>query len=213
MGIFDFFKQKFGKQTCTLCGAECGVMHRSKIKGGEYICNICERQCSEYVRLSELTKDEILGHIEYMKRQDKLFNDVYSNAKIETMPSAFNMHAISFCDEMGMFTILNRNNPKNKTYHEMFRYDQVASYERYEEKDNPTEPGKQPVVKEIGVIIRLLNAQDRVEFDSEKSKKGLRPHPYIKREIKVPIHKSDKEVDYTDNIIAHFNYIFGVNDN
>ncbi len=212
MGIADFFKKKFGKQTCALCGSECGVMHRSKIKGGEYICNICERQCSEYIRVSEMTKDEVAGHIEYMKRQEKLYQDVFEKAKTETYPSAFHNEAICFSDELGMFTVLKRSNPKNKVNHELFRYDQVASYERYEEKEAPSEPGKPETVKEIGVKIRLLNAQDHVELDDKKSAKGLRPHPYIKREFKVVLHKSDKETDYSDNIIGHFNYIFGVND-
>lgn len=51
MGLGDFFKKTFGKQACTLCGNECGVMHRTKIKGGEFVCNDCKRKCSMFVRL------------------------------------------------------------------------------------------------------------------------------------------------------------------
>ena len=36
MGIGDFFKNIFGKKNCALCGKECGMMHRSKIKNKEF---------------------------------------------------------------------------------------------------------------------------------------------------------------------------------
>ena len=208
-----FFSNIFGKKICALCGSECGVMHRSKIKGGEYVCSTCVRQCSKYVRLSELTKEEVNGHIEYMKQQEKLYSECFENAKRETYPSAFNKQAISFADEIGMFAILNRDNSQNKVNRELFRYDQVLGYESYVEKDRPTEPGKPEVFKESGVKIRLVGVLDHVENDMEKSKMGLRPHPYVKREIKVVFHTKENETDYTDNAIAHFDHIFGVHDN
>ncbi len=213
MGLGDFFKKKFGKQVCTLCGNECGVMHRTKIKGDEYVCNICERQCSKFVRLSELTKPEVSGHIEYMKRQEKLYNECFANAKRDTYPSAFHNQAISFADEIGMFEIMDRNTSQNKVNHELFRYDQVLSYEQYVEKERPTEPGKPEVFKESGVKIRLVGIQDHIENDMEKANKGLRAHPYVKREIKVVFHTKEDETDYTDNAVAHFDHIFGVHDN
>ncbi len=213
MGLGDFFKKKFGKQICTLCGSECGVMHRSKIKGGEYVCNICERQCSKFVRLSELTKPEVSGHIEYMKRQEKLYNECFVNAKRDTYPSAFHNQAISFADEIGMFEIMDRNTSQNKVNHELFRYDQVLGYERYVEKEKPTEPGKPEIFKEAGVKIRLVGMQDHIENDMEKANMGLRSHPYVKREIKVVFHTKEGETDYTDNAVAHFDHIFGVHDN
>lgn len=94
MGLGDFFKEKLGKQVCALCGSECGMMHRTKIKGGEFVCNDCKRKCSKYVRLSELTKDEVIGHIEYMRRQEKLYQACFADAKRDTYPSAFKKQAI-----------------------------------------------------------------------------------------------------------------------
>lgn len=212
MGLGDFFKKKFGKQTCALCGSECGIMHRTKIKGGEYVCSDCKRKCSKYVRISEFTKDEVSEHIEYMKRQEKLYEDCFANAKRDTYPSAFKKQAISFADELGMFEIMDRSNSQNKEYHELFRYDQVLSYERYVDTEKPTEPGKPEVFKESGVIIRLAGCRDHVELDQATANKGIRPHPYITREIKVVFHTSESETDYTDNAVAHFNHIFGVHD-
>lgn len=78
MGLGDFFKNIFGKKNCALCGKECGMMHRTKIKNKEFLCDDCGNLCSKYIRLSELTLDEVKGHIEYMKRQNRLFEEVYS---------------------------------------------------------------------------------------------------------------------------------------
>lgn len=210
MGLFQ---KVFGKETCTLCGKECGMMHRTKIKGGEYVCSDCVRHCSKYVRLSELDKQEVLGHIEYMKRQEKLYKELFENAKRSTFPSPVTKQGISFADELGMFTIMERSDPQNKVNHELFRYDQVASYERYVETEKAAEAGKPDVFKEAGVKIRLLSPRDNVGLDMDKAKKGLRAHPYVKQEIKVVFSTSERDTDYTDNAIHHFDYIFGVHDN
>ncbi len=76
-----FFQNLFGKKTCALCGKECGMMHRTKVKNGEYVCSDCTSQCSKFVRLSRLTTDEVRGHIEYMRRQNRLFEEVFSTAR------------------------------------------------------------------------------------------------------------------------------------
>ena len=45
------------------------------------------------------------------------------------------------------------------------------------------------------------------------NKKGLRPHPYIKQELKICFSKSNRsDVQYAHNAKLHFDYIFGVND-
>lgn len=188
------------------------MMHRTKIRSDEYVCNDCKRKCSKFVRLSELTKDRVSEHIEYMRRQEKLYQECFANAKRDTYPSAFRKQAISFVDEVGMFEIMDRDTSQKKEYHELFRYDQVLSYEKYVDTEKNTEVGKPEIFKESGVIIRLAGIMDRIEFDQEISKKGIRPHPYVRREIKVAFHTSENETDYTRGAISHFNHIFGVHD-
>lgn len=212
MGLGDFFKNIFGKKNCALCGKECGMMHRSKIKNKEFLCSDCGNLCSKYIRLSELTLDEIKGHIEYMKRQNRLYEEVYSKeGKKSTYPSTVKEMGIEFCDDFGMFRIVYRSDASRGKLKELFRYDQVASYEEYLEETPATEQGKNPEFKECGLKIKLLGGNmSKVNTDN---KKGLRPHPYIKHEIKVCFSKKDRsDLQYAHNAKCKFDYIFGVHD-
>lgn len=212
MGLGGFFKDKFGKKTCALCGNECGVMSRTKIKNGDFLCDGCGDKCSRYIRLSELTLDEIKGHIEYMKRQNKLFEEVYSKeGKKELFPSTLKEAGIEFCDDLGMFRIKYRSYTGRGKMNELFRYDQVASYEEYYDESPASEPGKNPEFKGGGLKIKLLGGNmNNINMDN---KKGLRPHPYIKQEIKVCFNKNNRmDAEYAHNAKCHFDYIFGIHD-
>lgn len=216
MGLGDFFKNIFGKKTCAFCGGECGMMSRTKIKGDEYICSKCDDMCSFHIRKSRFTKDELAGHMEYMKRSDRIYKEVILPAtqKHERYPSATQRQGIEFFDDFGMFRIIDGSKDNKENYpKELFRYDQVASYEPYYEEAEPEEAGKPKVFHEGGIIIRLVGAQD----DTTKMQKGLRAHPYITEEIKVCFATNDNEKEnylkYAENAIWHFDYIFGVSDN
>lgn len=216
MGFGDFFKNIFGKKTCVFCQGECGVMSRTKIKGDVYICSKCDDMCSVHIRKSEFTEDALRGHMEYMKRLDRIYKEVIlPNAKKhEAYPSATQKQGIEFFDDFGMFRIMDGDRDHKDQYPtELFRYDQVASYEPYIKEADATEPGKPKVFSEGGIIIKLVGAMD----DTERMRKGLRAHPYITREIKVCFATNEREKEnylkYAENAIWHFDYIFGVNDN
>jgi len=208
MGIGDWFKKTFGKQTCAFCGNEVGMMKRDKIKNGEFICHDCRRTCSRYIQVYRLTKDELLGHMEYMKRQGKLVESM-EGLKGRRVPSA-GRQGILFYDEAGMFRIYDMD--KDHRYAmEMIRYDQVAKYEPYLEEGEPDEPGKPKVFGECGVKLTLVGGAD----DLSQMPKGLRAHPYITQEITIKVNDRDKHIGELDvnQIISHFNTIFGVDDN
>ena len=76
MGLGDFFKNIFGKKTCAFCQGECGMLNRTKIKGDEYICGKCDDMCSFHIQKYRFTKDELRGHMEYMKRSDRIYKEV-----------------------------------------------------------------------------------------------------------------------------------------
>ena len=207
MGIGDWFKKTFGKQTCAFCGKEVGMMGRDKIKNDEFICSDCKRTCSRYVQVYRYTKDELLGHMEYMKRQGKLVESM-EGLKERRVPSA-GRQGILFYDEAGMFRIYDMDNDHRYAM-EMIRYDQVAKYEPYLEEAEPDEPGKEKIFGECGVKITLVGGMD----DLSKMPKGLRAHPYITQEITVKVNDRDKHIGELDvnQIIGHFNHIFGVGD-
>lgn len=213
MGLGDFFKNIFGKKTCAFCGGECGMLNRTKIKGDEYICSKCDDMCSNFIRKSRFTKPELEGHMEYMKRSDRIYKEVIlpNVQKHECYPSATQRQGIEFFDDFGMFRIMDGSRDHKENYpKELFRYDQVASYEPYYEEAEPEEAGKPKVFHEGGIIIRLVGALD----DTTKMQKGLRAHPYITEEIKVCFATNDREKEnylkYAENAIHHFDYIFGV---
>ena len=203
MGIGDFFKKRFGKQTCAFCGQEVGMLKRDKIKNDEFICSDCKRTCSRYIQVYRLTKDELLGHMEYMKRQGKLVESI-SALRGYRIPSA-SRQGIIFYDEVGMFRVYN-SDKDDKYPMEMIRYDQVAKYEPYCIETEPTEPGKEKEFKEGGVKITLVGGQT----DLSRMPKGLRAHPYITGEITIQLDKNN--MTYVSNIIQQFNTIFGVHD-
>ena len=203
MGISDWFKKRFGKQICAFCGQEVGMLKRDKIKNDEFICHDCRRTCSQYIQVYRYTKDELLGHMEYMKRQGKLVESL-RELKGYRIPSA-SRQGIIFYDEVGMFRIYN-GDKDDKYAMEMIRYDQVAKYEPYCIETEPTEAGKEKEFKEGGVKITLVGGRT----DLSQLPKGLRAHPYITEEITIKLDKTN--MIYVDNIIQYFDTIFGVKD-
>ena len=209
MGIGEWFKRTFGKQACSFCGAEVGMLKRSKIKNGDFICNDCGYGCSVYIQKYRYTKDELLGHMEYMKRQQRLYSDVVGKPSMVVSGSGARQ-AIEFYDDHGMFHIRDYTRSDHYTK-ELIRYDQVAKYEPFCDESEPSEPGKPKVFDQCGVRITLVGAQDDQTITPRM---GLRPHPYIEEELEVVINRNDKNVGMMDveQIVRHFDSIFGVHD-
>lgn len=203
MSIGDWFKKKFGKQVCAFCGQEVGMMKRDKIKNDEYICYDCKHKCSRYIQVYRFTKDQLLDHMEYMKQQAKLVESI-SQLKGHRLPYS-SKQGIIFYDEIGMFRVFN-SDKDNKYPLEMFRYDQVVKYEPYRIETEPAEAGKEKELQECGVELTLLGAETNVN----QIPQGLRVHPYVTKEITIQIDKN--QTIELENIIRHFDGIFGVHD-
>lgn len=203
MGIGDWFKKTFGKQTCAFCGQEVGVMKRDKIKNNEFICSDCRLACSRYFKVYRYTKDQILEHMDYMKMQKKLVESA-RELKHNRIPD-HGKQGIIFYDELGMLRVCDTSKD-NKYPLEMIRYDQIASYEEYVVETEPAEAGKEKEFKEGGVKITLVGC----ETGSDKVPEGLRAHPYIDEVITVKL--EEKDMVYADVLIKDLNDIFGVFD-
>lgn len=80
--MMGFFSNLFAKQNCAVCGKECGTLHRSKLRDGQFLCDDCGNKCSKYIRLSELTLDEAKEHMEYMARMKRVFDEVFDKTEL-----------------------------------------------------------------------------------------------------------------------------------
>lgn len=214
MGLGDFFKNIFGKKTCAFCGCECGMMNRTKIKGDEFICGTCDDMCSQHIRKCDFTKAELEGHMTYMKHLDRIYKElIKGNSKKRHMyPSGIDCQTIEFFDDFGMFRIVDKSRESNERYpKELFRYDQIASYEPYIEEREAAESGKPKEFAGCGLELSLVGAKDNMSA----AKLGTKAHPYITKKIRICFTKkaSDKErhLKYLDEAIAHLDLIFGVN--
>lgn len=208
-----FFSNLFGKKNCCLCNAEVGALHREKIRNKEYVCDTCKRKTSQFVRICNLEKEQVIEHIKFMETREKIYNEVLLNMKGKLYSAGGREMGIWFYDEAGMLVISDPQNPKKKEVHEVLRYDEIEKYEYYKE-ENPGQNGAKPTFKEDGVKLTVVGAQSMTmpTIGSQKKEGGTRPHPYIKQEIKLPFRKSEKATNYADNAIAHFGFIFGIHD-
>ena len=155
--MMGFFSNLFAKQNCAVCGKECGTMHRSKLRDGQFLCDDCGNKCSKYIRLSELTLDEAKEHMEYMARMKRVFDEVFNKTefRVNAYPSPPTQMGLVFCDELGMLYIDDRTGGRGKMP-ELIRYDQIASYEEYLDETPAKEPGQEPTLNGGGLKLKLV---------------------------------------------------------
>ena len=195
----------FSKEQCAFCDNKVGFLGRKKLVNNEgYICKDCENKCSCLINVGRFTKAEIEEHIKYMENQNKLVEEAFDvldkNQKqrfvcIET--------GVEFADEIAMFKYISpaANKRVNK---ELFRYDQIKSYEPYTISNPNSQNGKK--YSEVGIIIKLYSSWSPADkqFAGNKSY-----HPYVE-EIKVPRHRnvddfnSDPMIDYLDKLFGKY---------
>ena len=174
--MMGFFSNLFAKQNCAVCGKECGTLHRSKLRDGQFLCDDCGNKCSKYIRLSELTLDEAKEHMEYMARMKRVFDEVFDKTdfRVNAYPSTPTQMGLVFCDELGMLYIDDRTGGRGKMP-ELIRYDQIASYEEYLDETPAKEPGQEPTLNGGGLKLKLVQPRSITEAQTQR---GMHPHPY-----------------------------------
>ena len=177
--MMGFFSNLFAKQNCAVCGKECGTMHRSKLRDGQFLCDDCGDQCSKYIRLSELTLDEAKEHMAYMARMKRVFDEVFNKTefRVNAYPSTPTQMGLVFCDELGMLYIDDRTGGRGKMP-ELIRYDQIASYEEYLDETPAKEPGQKPTLNGGGLKLKLVQPRSITEAQTQR---GMRPTPTSSR--------------------------------
>ena len=195
----------FSKEECVCCGNKVGFFSRKRLVNKEgYICKDCEKKCSPLVNVGRFTKKDIEEHIKYMENQNKLFEEKFEKIEKDKKQRFVCVETgVEFADEIAMFRYLSPQANK-KVYKELFRYDQIKSYEPYMTSNTNSQNGKK--YSEVGIIIKLYNSwtPDNKQFADNRSY-----HPYVE-EIKVPRHRnvddynSDPMLDYLDKLFGKY---------
>lgn len=189
----------FSKEQCTFCDNKVGYLSRKKLVNNEgYICKECEKNCSSLINISHYTKKELERHIEYMKKQNRLFNEEFKSIEKKNKDSFMCISSgVEFSDELAMFTFISPEVNK-KNYKELFRYDQIRKYEPYFIENPKGYKGKK--YAEVGMLIRLKCLRSKYgdpNFTQKIVKDGDRSYnPYVHK-MKVPISRdTDNKEDY-----------------
>lgn len=203
MGIFS---KMFSKEPCQICGKEVGALSRVKLRDKLYICSDCRKDTSAFFKPELYTIDEVKKHIEYMKKQNELYNKEFATLSDKQVQRIvhFGYSGISFADELGMFEIITPET-KKRNYKELFRYDQIKDYKPYGKENTQTgENMKKYAETGIRIVMNCANGADGMSY-SEEARKFM--HPYAS-EFVLPVAKN---VDHIDAGLAkhHLNKIFG----
>lgn len=186
----------FSKEECSFCGKKVGFLSRKLLINKEgYICKECEKKCSALINVSHFTKAELQKHMEYMEKQDKIYKEAFEPIdKKDKHRFVCISTGVEFSDELAMFTYISPDTNK-KIYKELFRYDQIKSYEPYFKENTSTQNGKK--YYEVGMIIYLNCSRPKFgEAHGSAMAEGKSVHPYV-YEIKVPTRRdTDDRNDY-----------------
>lgn len=201
-----FFSNLFSKQKCELCGKEVGALGRIKLKDGVYICKECRKDTSAFFKPECYTLEEVKKHIEYMKKQNELYNKEFASLPKDKIKRYVHLgyYGIAFADDLGMFEIIDPEASK-RNYKELFRYDQIKDYKAYGKENVNTQPGGKKYA-ETGLQIFMNCSMDMMNASSsDEAKKAM--HPYV-MEFCLPVSRNVDRLD-AGSAKNHLNEIFG----
>lgn len=208
MGIFDFLKAK----TCTFCGGKTSLFTGITLADKAVICKDCRNKCSAFVKLQPLTQEEVKAHMEYMARQNELATQVFD--KVTTRRSGITQHLL-LADELAMFKVVTGESKKH-TVQEVFRYDQIKSYEPFLTEHKKAGADDNCAYDEAGVkLILFCSNRKLVQNPLDVADPSPSTHPWV-REIKLVV---DKQVQNSGvnsaksrirDVIRDLDKIFGV---
>ena len=176
----------FSKEQCSFCDNKVGFFSRKKLVNNEgYVCKECEKKCSSLINVSHFTKDELQKHMEYMEKENKLYEEAFEPIDKKSKERFVCISTgVEFADEIAMFRYISPNADK-KIYKELFRCDQIKNYEPYYKENTNSNGGKK--YAEVGLTIHLNCSRPKFgEAAGSVTGVGSRNfHPYV-HEIQVP---------------------------
>lgn len=194
----------FSKEECAFCGNKVSFLKRKKLVNNEgYICSECEKKTSGLINVGRFTKEKLINHIKYMEEQDKLYREAFLPIDKKNKDSFMCIETgIEFANDIAMFKFHSPICDKKREYQELFRYDQIRSYEPYFIENINTQNGNK--YSEVGVKI-VLNCSWEPDMKSYAENRSF--HPYVS-EIKIPRKKNVDSFD-DDTLIEFLDKLFG----
>ena len=111
----------FQKKECVLCGGKAGLLTRSAILGGEFICGDCRGKFSAHTaNVGNLMLDEVKELIHLKEENDKRYKAEFVTTRRFDFDNRHPMIAVD--DEHGWFVLLKEDNP------DIFSFDWIAGY-------------------------------------------------------------------------------------
>lgn len=198
----------FSKEECAFCGNKVGFFKRKRLVNKEgYICKECEKKCSCLINVGRFTKTQIEEHMKYMERQNKLYEEAFATLDKDKKERYMSINTgIEFADEIAMFRYVSPDADK-KLYKELFRYDQIRSYEPYK-KENTNQQNGDKKYSEVGVLIHLYSSWDEYGRDMNEYANNRSYHPYV-TEIRIPTARNVDDFSHI-GVKDKLDKIFGV---
>ena len=117
----------FSKEECVFCGKNVGMMHRSKMQGGDYICTDCKHLTHPFIRMDKVNKETTQLIMDEVARDEEYFQTVNWNKVVR--------HSISknfvffYSMDTGQFAF---HTPETEHYknHPIFNMTMVRPYDR-----------------------------------------------------------------------------------
>lgn len=66
----------FSKEACVFCGKEVGMMHRSKMAGGDYICTECKYLAHPFIRIDKVNQEQAKAIMDEVANSEARFQTV-----------------------------------------------------------------------------------------------------------------------------------------
>ena len=205
MGLFS---KVFSKEACEICGKESGILSRTKLNDGKYICSDCMKNASAYFHAPRYNFEEFKKHLEYMERENELYEKAFATIPDERKDIQIRnfSQGIIFADDIAMFEIVN-SKTKAKNKKELFRYDQIWDFKTY---TKPAPEGSNYQFAEVGIKIKMLSEKDE-DPQYVLASEGIKSHrhPYIIDELEIVCAKNTSKLEY-GTVRAHLERILGL---
>lgn len=199
----------FSKETCVFCGKEVGMMHRSKMQGGDYICTDCKYLTHPFIRIDHVNKDEAAAIMEEVARDEAYFQTVQWR---QTSRFAGGDKFIFYDNyETGEFAFYTPETKKYKN-HPVFRMDLVRPFDRSKQffLDQGDTRALEPLTK--AQYMSMITLEQKKGADG-KLEGWILKMPYFRDkmdiEIKFPATMKEADVKYIhssiQSIISNYN--------